>query len=469
MLRALLLMTCLGQERITNFAQDLRSKPRLATIAGFEPANTPSVGAFYLFIDRLQDGPFQPHCHHRLNPSAVRKQPSLRNLQIEKALKEKVRAEILAHSDSLTIHLKDELLQRQQQPRAKDFLARLEDLLIQAALLPSAQRGMLGDLNQLLLCGDGSALVSGGSSTGKPSCQCRAEGIYRCDHPRFYSDPTANWGWDSYREVYYFGHTFYQHIVNFGGHDLPVHLTIGQASESDFTLSLKSLDRFLKASAENALKLSLSAAIYDSGHDGRGIYQYLRAKKIDPVIALNPRHGLPLASGTAQQINADGIPLCPANLPMRRHSATPDGRLYFNCPVKRPTHQDGKTVWQSHPDQCPHKVLCQPETKMGPTLYVRSDSDPRLYPPIQRESPRFKELMKLRSGCERSNSVKKVAHKLARRPCRSATHYLVRLYLISIVEHAKAWLAEDRKVLGDDWKLLSDPEQIKLLAQKPSA
>ena len=194
MLRALLLMTCLGQEKITTFAQDLRSKPRLATIAGFDPACTPSVGAFYLFIDRLEDGPFQPHCHHRINPSAIRKQPSLRNLQIEKALKEKVRAEILAHSDSLTIHLKDELLQRQQQPRARDFLARLEDLLIQAAVLPSAERGMLGDLNQLAVCGDGSSLVTGGSSTGNPSCQCRTEGIYRCDHPRFYSDPTANWG-----------------------------------------------------------------------------------------------------------------------------------------------------------------------------------------------------------------------------------------------------------------------------------
>lgn len=466
MLRALLLMTCLGQEKITAFAQDLRAKPRLATIAGFDPAHTPSVGTFYLFIDRLEDGPFQPNCSHRLSPSALRKQPALRNLQLEKAQKEKIRADILAHSDSLTIHLKDELLQRQDQPRIQDFLARLENILIQAALLPSAHRGLLGDLQQLIVCGDGSSLVTGASSTGKPSCQCRQQGLYRCDHPRFYSDPTANWGWDSYRDLYYFGHTFYQHIVNFGGHDLPIHLTIGQASESDFTLSLKSLDRFLKASHDNGIKLSISAAIYDSGHDGRGIYQYLLAKKIDPVIVLNPRHGLPMASGTAQQINSDGTPICPAGLPMRRHSARPDGRLYFNCPVKRPTHLGGKTVWQSHPDQCPHKVLCQPETKMGPILYIRTESDPRLYPPIARASPRFKELMKLRSGCERSNSVKKVAHKLERRPCRSATHYLLRLYLISIVEHAKAWLAEDRKVLGNDWKVLSDPEKIKQAANK---
>ena len=98
-------------------------------------------------------------------------------------------------------------------------------------------------------------------------------------------------------------------------------------------------------------------------------------------------------------------------------------------------------------------------------IQIRADD----YRKYSGRAAEFKELMKLRSGCERSNSVKKVAHKLERRPCRSATHYLVRLYLISIVEHAKAWLAEDRKVLGNDWKVLSDPEKIKQAANKPPA
>jgi len=452
-----------------DFADTLKRKPRLATIAGFDPNKTPAVGTFYLFIDRLEDGPATPACAHRVRPSALRKEPLLRDLSQEKADKEKLRAAILAQSDSITLDLKEQLLTAKDQPRPQDFLARLEDLLMKAAVLPSAHRGLLGDLQQLIVCGDGSALVTGASHTGKPSCQCRKEGVYRCEHPRFYQDHTANWGWDSYREVYYFGHTFYQHVVNRGGHDLPVHVHFGQASESDFTLSLNSLDRFAKAAAENGLELSLSAAVYDAGHDGRGNYEYLLAKGIDPVIALNPRHGLPQASGNAQQIDADGVPICPAGLAMRRHGTAPNHRIIFNCPVKRPTHLDGKTVWKSQPEQCPHKVLCQPESKMGPTVYVRSDSDPRLYPAIARDSAKFKELMKLRSGCERSNSTKKVAHKLERRPCRSASHYLVRLYLISVIEHAKAWVAEDRKRHGDDWELLSDLEKIKPPAQKPAA
>jgi hypothetical protein len=464
MLRALLLMLALGMEKITQFADDLRHKPRLAALAGFDPNDTPSVGAFYLFIDRLEDGPFQPRCPHLIKPSRLRKRPLLRDLHQEKADKEKLRAEILSHSDSITQNLKDDLLRLTEQPRPQDFLSRLEDILFKSVVVTSANRGLLGDLNHLVLCGDGSALVTGACPYGKASCQCRKLGIFRCQHSRFYLDHTANWGWDSYREVFYFGHTFYQHIVNHGGHDLPVHLNIGQASESDFTLSLKSLDRFFKTCREHQLDLTISATVYDSGHDGRGNYEYLLAKQISPVIALNPRHGLPQASGTATQIAPNGIPLCPAGLEMRRHSATPNHRLYFNCPVKRPTHLNGKSVWQSHLDQCPRQVLCDPDSKMGPIVYIRSDSDPRLYPKIARDSARFKELMNLRSGCERSNAVKKTVHKLDRRPCRSATHFLVRLYLVSILEHLKAWLAEDRKRLGDDWRALSDPEMIKQMA-----
>jgi hypothetical protein len=81
---------------------------------------------------------------------------------------------------------------------------------------------------------------------------------------------------------------------------------------------------------------------------------------------------------------------------------------------------------------------------MGPFVYIKSTDDPRFYPPLPRESPEFKKLMNLRSCCERSNSTKKVTYHLGERPCRSDAHYLVRLYLVSIIEHARAWLAEDR-------------------------
>jgi hypothetical protein len=380
---------------------------------------------------------------------------------LEKAQKAARRNEILAQCDSITGKLKTDLLASADLPRPTDLLSRLEDFLIKVAVKASASRGLLGDLNNLVLSGDGSALVSGASSVGKPTCNCRKEGIYNCKCDRFYSDPTADWGYDSYRETYYFGHTFYQYVVSSQGHDLPLHVSIGPASESDFTLSLKSLDRLQKALKDNRLDCRIEAVAYDAGHDGLGIYEYLLAKQIKPVIALNPRSGLPQPTGTAETVTKEGLPLCIAGLEMRRHSKSSNGRIFYNCPVKRPTHIQGKTVWKSYVEACPRGVLCQPQTKMGPVVYVRSDEDPRLYPQIARDSPLHKQIMKQRTGCERSNSTKKVTYKLGNRVCRNSSHYLVRLYLVSILEHARAWLSEDRKQFGNDLASLIDREKIK--------
>ena len=104
---------------------------------------------------------------------------------------------------------------------------------------------------------------------------------------------------------------------------------------------------------------------------------------------------------------------------------------------------------------------------MGPLVYLRSNSDPRFYPPIPRDSAEFKRLLALRSGCERSNAVKKVTHKLNRRVCRSASLLLMRLTLISVIEHGKAWLSEARKAWGNDWKTLSDLTRINALPNPP--
>lgn len=459
MLRAMLLMIILRYSKITEFAKELAEKPKLAQIAGFEPNKTPATSTFYLFIDRIEDGNYQKPCEHVVKLSKYRHAKHRRNLRKEKANREEAKKQALAQSDTVTEELKNKLLSRVDELRPGDYLYRLENLLMKLAVIPSAQRGLLGNIKKLIISGDGSALESGANCYGSPTCDCRQKGIYKCEHDRFYRDATANWGWDSYRECFYFGHTFYQHCVSSQGHDLPVHIIISQASETDFTLSLKSLDRFIKTSKDNGLDMSIYAASYDAGHDGLGNYSYLLAKNIKPVIALNPRQGQhPKPTGTAEKISKEGIPLCEAGLKMRRHTKTQE-RIYFNCPVKRPTHQ-GKArlhVFQSHVEECPLGVLCQPESKMGPIVYVRCSEDPRYYPDIARDSKEYKDVMAKRSGCERSNSAKKVVYKLGQRPCRSATHFLFRLYLVSILEHAKSWLFEDKKLFGNNWQNLTQP------------
>ena len=157
----------------------------------------------------------------------------------------------------------------------------------------------------------------------------------------------------------------------------------------------------LKSLKENGVDLNMEAVAYDAGHDASGIYEYLIENNIKAVIALNERSGQASATGTAQQVNKQGAPLCIAGLEMRRHSKASNGRIYYNCPVKRPTHIEGKTQWKSYVEACPRAVLCQPLTKMGPVVYVRSDEDPRLYPEISRDSPLWKQIMKQSGMCQR--------------------------------------------------------------------
>jgi hypothetical protein len=462
MLRALLLMLLLQYKSLRKWVQDLRAHPRLAQIAGFDPFHTPGVGTFYDFVDRLEDGPYAPPCPHRVRPSRLRKGRHRRHLQQEKAQRHAAQAADPRQADSITARLAQDLLAAVDQPRPQELLTRLEDLLFQCGVLPSAQRGLLGDLAALVVCGDGACLPTGASPYGRPTCDCRAQGLFRCEHDRFYTDPTATWGYDSYREVFFFGHRYFQHCVVTPAHTLPLQVLLAPGHTSECTLGPTSLDRLLKLFTAHQLPATVRAAVYDAGLDAQGIYTWLDAKQIAPVIALNPRRGEhPAPTGTATQVNEAGVPLCPAGLPMRRHSADPSRhRIYFNCPVKHPTRREGQFQWVANPAACPRQVLCQPDTQMGPVVYVRTAGDPRLYPPLPRDSAPFKDLMARRTGCERSNSLKKETYRLADRPCRSATHFVVRLYLASLLEHARVWLAEDRKRLGEARQALLQPQGL---------
>jgi len=153
MLRALLLMMLLSYTSIAEFAEDLKAKPRLAIIAGFVPFDTPVTGSFYHFIDRLEDGPYQKPCQHIVKLSKLRKCKHLRNLTSEKQQRQKDKEadlKALAVYDSVTKKLKDDLRKSADQPRPDDLLKRLEDILIQCAIIPSAKRGLLGVVNGII-------------------------------------------------------------------------------------------------------------------------------------------------------------------------------------------------------------------------------------------------------------------------------------------------------------------------------
>jgi hypothetical protein len=96
--RSFLLMTILQYESITKFANDLRHNHRLAIIAGSKYKQTPSIGAFYLLVDRLEDGGFQSPCPHIVKLSSLRKHGVIHNFKVEKQQKKVDKKKFLSNA-----------------------------------------------------------------------------------------------------------------------------------------------------------------------------------------------------------------------------------------------------------------------------------------------------------------------------------------------------------------------------------
>ena len=442
-LRSFILMILEGETSITNWAEKLRTNAFLSQLAGWEPGKSPSLSTFYKFLDRLQDGPYRKQCEHIHKSSDLDKGLHLKNFK--KVEKKKKPGKDHQKNDSVTQKLTEALLSSSEHPRQDDLLKRLEDILMELAVKHSIEKGLI-DVKKLELSGDGSSFYSGANKNGRPSCKCFQEDKKnRCDCPRLYTDPDADWGYDSYRKVYYYGDTFYHLCYCSKGHDLPVHLICGPASETDYTLSLKSFDRFLKVLREHKIYCNILAAIFDAGHDALGVYKYFRKKKIPTVIPLNNR-GAKNQYKNKIKLSNKGIPLCKGGLEMR-HLGYNKNRMrhQYGCPVKRMTHRNGKPLYITHHNECPLDSRCSPDTKHAPTVIIFPRENPRLFPEIQRNSRKFKKLYDTRGGTERSNSFKKVACGLEKSKIKTRARRLIRLYLISIIEHWKAIFKEETK------------------------
>jgi hypothetical protein len=325
-----------------------------------------------------------------------------------------------------------------EKPRPDDLSKLLEDLLFRLGLMPSIAQGSLKDLSHLTVCGDGSILQTAASATGKPTCSCRSQGIYRCEHDRLYTSPTAKWCYDAHKDCFLFGDRYYHLTVHQDGHDLPLLTIMPGGNESDYTLSLKAFDRFLKAARENGLDVRVGVFCGDGHHDSCAHYRYFENKSVAPVIPLsgNSQKAFPhRLDERGIRVDTDGTPLCPAGVRMRHHQYNEYRRVHlYACPAKRNTHRNGKSVYVTHLNECPRGEDCQPTSSIGPIVNISSATDPRLYPPIPRDSKRFKELMNQRSSTERCNYLNDTYH--LDRSCRNAAYGLIRLTLVNIAEHA---------------------------------
>jgi len=466
MFRSWLTMTLCREGSPTVWATRLTREPLLAILAGFAPGQTPCATTHIDFMKRLANGPYAVRKAQDAPLSQQLKGWHTRRL--DEATKAR-NAVADAAGKTQSEMLADTLLAQADQPlNPHDLQTRLDQLFVELGLKLTLDADLLPA--ELTVEGDGTAEPSGASSQGQRACECPAGS--KCGCKRNYTSATAQWCYDL-RHGWTFGDRSYTISVHLNGHDFPLMTILPGGSETDFTLALKALDRLLKMLENLDTALQIRIFIGDGHHNAMGIYRYLKEKGIIPIIPLDessqpkppktattpqttmtsettttadtkkkktpvtPRPQIEMYPNTTFEL--DGTPLCPGGCRMRQQGYNaPKAAHIFACPC---TRKNGKQEWVFHAQECPFQQDCTPrEKKMGHTLYIKSEADLRLFPPIPRDSKRFKELYAHRSGTERQNSVADSYNVDSRH--RNASFILIRLTFVNICKHARIRRAE---------------------------
>ncbi len=355
---------------ISSLVQRLRADEVLALACGFEPDDLPGVGNFYDFFNRLWLATV---------PFNVLRHPF-------KKKKKKLKAnEKLAPDNPETVgDLVRQVIAGKSLGDGPESL--LQDILVECAVIPSADMGLLGDVHKLTLAGDGAPLETGASSYGKKVCDCKLKGIYRCSCPRYYTDVNANWGWDSYHEQWFYGHTLYCLNAANSFNDLPLLLSLKQASCHDSITFVSAYQRLRSILPE----LKFEKILLDSAHDAYPIYLLMNEDEIEPFIDINLRGKKNDTAIDMIKIDSNGIPVCQAGLKMKFWGTDSKRyRIKWRCPKYK------------NLDSCDFKESCS-SSSYGKVRYTRLDKDLRLFTKTPRGSKAWKKAFARRSSVERS-------------------------------------------------------------------
>ena len=168
---------------ITEWAAQLKINPLYAILSGFEPGNTPGVGTFYDFINRLwnsNDDHMSPHIH----PLKIKvKKPKTKGTKADSVEKVTV-AELLPILENTGFKLDEQPYSSLFKIYQKEFL----DVSVSTGLIHS---------DALALADDGTPVVTSHRERKKRICKCKENGITDCKCDRYFSQPDCDIGWDS--------------------------------------------------------------------------------------------------------------------------------------------------------------------------------------------------------------------------------------------------------------------------------
>lgn len=394
---------------VTDWAAQLKINPLYAILSGFEVDNTPGVGTFYDFFDRLWDYDENNLSHHIHPPKIKVKKPSKKG---QKA----------ASVEKTTVKQQLEFMQNTDFSLKQHPYASLLAIYKKEFLDVSVNKGLI-DIENIELSGDGTPFVTSARQRKHRICDCNSRGINICECDRYFSQPDCDIGWDSSRNCFYHGYDLYILVSSNSESDLPVFPILGPASRHDshgFLHAFFPMRHFL--SEFNVKKLLL-----DSAHDAMPFYEYFKSEGITPFIDLNEKRGIKETYKDDFTIGKDGIPVCKSGRKMN-HDGVEKGkyRTKFRCPLA------SRKYGNSCENPCSN-------SKYGRTVHLAMKDNPRLFNIPPRDSKKWKLEYNARTSAERSNKRQKLDFLLESGRHRSTKMWYCRLYNILMLQHLDAW------------------------------
>jgi len=404
---------------ITKWVDEMHRVPLYAILSGFEPGDIPGVGTFYDFFQRLW----------ALEKENIK--PKIQPKRKKKKKKKLKKGEKQAPKDPGIV---EKLVNRFLRYGSKKKLLpgdRLFDFFQSQFLTVSAKLGLLGDLNSIGVAGDGTPLETSRYPRSKSICDCSAQGITKCNHPRLYSQPDCNSGWDSSREKYFNGYHLYMISASDSTYDLPLYPRLQPASRHDAV-------SFVASSIEFSQRFTLGTIdriLLDAAHDAEAIYRLLIHHQIEPFIDLNPRTKKNYSTESDIQISPKGIPICPIGKEMKPNGYdASQNRQKWRCPLACRTENTCKNPCST--------------AKYGRTFHTFSKDNLRLFPNTPRSSDQWKLTYKRRTSVERSNKREKIDFHLEAGRHHSTKMWYIRIYCITMCQHIDAWYSEQKETLN---------------------
>lgn len=409
--RSLLLMRFNHIRSIEQWVIQMHSFPIWAILSGFLPNEVPGVGTFYDFLSRLWPNKAP---NYGLKVRKPKKKPKKGKRKGEKSPMRKP-----GIVQRLVNHFMQNPIQPQKYPHHP-----LQQIFKNCFVLPSARKGLLGDTQQLSVAGDGTSVRTGGSRYGKLQCDCRKHGIFNCSCPRKFSDPDASYGWDSYREQYYYGRSLYQFTAADSPYDLPIYLNLFYAERHDSACFVPALFEMMHLYPE----FRFAECILDSAHDAMAIYSVLKHLDISAIIELNPRSIGQFSKQDNITFNKFGIPVCQADHIMAYNGYCKGRQRHkWRCPKTRKR-------WNLSCDrQCS-------DSSYGRVFYTYEEDNLRYFTRIPRSSPQWKARYKRRTSAERTMKRLKEDYQLEQQKRKSTRDWQFELLLIGSCLHVDAWL-----------------------------